>query len=314
MDTTQHNTQSLATVITKKASVQTYYTIRLLVDRDLIPDAYRAYGYFRWVDDVLDEGTGTKAEKLAFVKRQRSLLDSCYQGEIPADLYPEEYILVDLVRNDMGETSGLKSYLTNMMAVMVFDAERRGDIISQGELSEYANALAVAVTDAMHYFIGHDSPAPITDNRYLAVTAAHVTHMLRDARDDLQVGYFNIPLEYLEQHNITQDDIDSPAYRRWVCSRVQLARNYFQSGREYLAQVKNLRCRLAGFAYTTRFEWMLRTIEKENFCLRSSYPERKSLGVTIWMVWNTLISMLPSFRMKPDSQDLAVQVVRINEP
>ena len=46
--------QSLAARITQNASKQTYYTIRLLVDRDLVPDAYRAYAYFRWVDDVLD--------------------------------------------------------------------------------------------------------------------------------------------------------------------------------------------------------------------------------------------------------------------
>ena len=43
-----------AASITKAASKQTYYTIRFLVDRDRVDDAYRAYGYFRWVDDVLD--------------------------------------------------------------------------------------------------------------------------------------------------------------------------------------------------------------------------------------------------------------------
>jgi hypothetical protein len=37
--------QSLAAVITKKASKQTYYTIRFFVDRQRVDDAYRAYGY-----------------------------------------------------------------------------------------------------------------------------------------------------------------------------------------------------------------------------------------------------------------------------
>ena len=44
----------LAASITKAASQQTYYTIRFLADRELVPDAYRAYAYFRWVDDALD--------------------------------------------------------------------------------------------------------------------------------------------------------------------------------------------------------------------------------------------------------------------
>jgi hypothetical protein len=45
---------NLASSITKAGSYQTYYTIRFLVDRERVDDAYRAYAYFRWVDDVLD--------------------------------------------------------------------------------------------------------------------------------------------------------------------------------------------------------------------------------------------------------------------
>ncbi len=48
-----------ASIITKAASKQTYYTIRFLVDRARLEDAYRAYAYFRWVDDVLDAGSGS---------------------------------------------------------------------------------------------------------------------------------------------------------------------------------------------------------------------------------------------------------------
>jgi hypothetical protein len=43
----------LASSITKAASKQTYYTIRYLVDRERVEDAYRTYGYFRWMDDIL---------------------------------------------------------------------------------------------------------------------------------------------------------------------------------------------------------------------------------------------------------------------
>ena len=158
------NSQSLATEITKAASKQTYYTIRLFADRDRVADAYRAYGYFRWVDDVLDAETGIKSEKMAFFNRQKSLLAACYRDEIPDDLCAEEWMLVDLVGNDCEKNSGLQSYLCNMMAVMEFDAERRGRIISQAELSGYSRALAVAVTEALYYFIGHDD-APLATRR-----------------------------------------------------------------------------------------------------------------------------------------------------
>ena len=38
---------ALAQSITRAGSKQTYYTARLLVDRELVSDFYRAYAYFR---------------------------------------------------------------------------------------------------------------------------------------------------------------------------------------------------------------------------------------------------------------------------
>ena len=313
MDRTPDTSGALAAEITKLASKQTYYTIRFFVDRGRIDDAYRAYGYFRWVDDVLDAETGSRSEKIAFVSRQKSLLEACYRGEIPGDLSDEERMLVDLVRHDAEKNSGLKSYLRNMMAVMVFDAERRGQVVSQAELSAYSRALAVAVTEVLYYFIGHDDPPPSHAARYLAVTAAHITHMLRDAIEDIEAGYFNTPREYLQARGISPQDVESRAYREWVCGRVKLARLYFKAGRQATAQVRNLRCRLAGYAYTARFEWMLRAIERDNFCLRAEYPERKSLRAGFWMAWSTLTSMLSSPRIKFQPQALALQPVQIEE-
>ncbi|HXV98896.1 MAG TPA: hypothetical protein VEC93_10780, partial [Anaerolineae bacterium] len=43
--------QMLAASMTRAASKRTYYIVRFLVDRERVPEAYRAYAYFRWVDD-----------------------------------------------------------------------------------------------------------------------------------------------------------------------------------------------------------------------------------------------------------------------
>lgn len=56
--------------ITKEASKQAYYTIRLLVDHDRTLAAYRSYAYFRWVDDWLDQPTSERTERLDFITRQ----------------------------------------------------------------------------------------------------------------------------------------------------------------------------------------------------------------------------------------------------
>jgi phytoene/squalene synthetase len=314
---------TLACSITKGASKQTYYTIRFLVDRDRVADAYRAYAYFRWVDDTLDADSALPKEhrdgvsgvapqrhevdtcpggqcqgaraRVDFLERQKSLLEKCYRSETMQDATLEEQLLIELVQSDQEKNSGLQSYLRNMMQVMEFDAKRRGRLISQAELNVYTQWLATAVTEALHYFIGNKRYSPHNETRYLAVTGAHIVHMLRDTVDDVQAGYYNIPREVLESNHIEPQDIQSKAYRAWVQSRVQLARKCFQTGRAYFARVQEPRCRLAGFAYMARFEWLLEAIEREHYFLRPEYSERKSPGTGLRMGLSTL-SALAHFR------------------
>ena len=323
---------TLAPFITKAASQQTYYTIRFLADRERVADAYRAYAYFRWVDDTLDTGdfalptlalgvsagestgtadSGVEAQKrIAFLERQKSLLEKGYRGSFPRDMTLEETMLIELVSHDHEKNSGLQSYLRNMMQVMDFDAKRRGRLISQAELNDYTRWLASAVTEAMHYFIGHDNYTPRYETRYLAVTGAHITHMLRDTFDDVQAGYYNIPREVLEAGSMQPQDIQNKAYRTWVQSRVELARECFKAGREYLARVENLRCRLAGFAYTARFEWLLDTIEREGYSLRPAYNERKSFGTGLQMGLMTLSALIDWRGTETLSQPVISQLLR----
>lgn len=290
MNREQEADYTLAASITRAASKQTYYTIRFLVDRDRVVDAYRAYAYFRWVDDTLDLSNISLAERLAFVERQQTLM----QGRWVCDLMPEERLLMDLIQNRPEPNSGLQLYLQNMMAVMAFDAERRGRLISQQALDDYTRYLATAVTEAMHYFIGHDGYAPCDATRYLAVTGAHITHMLRDTLEDIEAGYFNISNEFVEAHGIDPCEVESELFREWVKCRVQLARECFAAGREYLVRVESWRCRMAGYAYIMRFEVVLDAIEKDGYRLRRDYPERKSLRAAMQMIGAAVFGSLRS--------------------
>lgn len=300
---------NLAESITKNASSQTYYTIHFLVDSGRIDNAYRAYGYFRWVDDTLDGGSLSAFERSGFLERQKSLLEKCYQGTHLSDSTAEEDMLIELVQQDKEKDSGLQTYLRNMMRVMDFDARRRGRLVSQFELNEYTRWLASAVTEAMHYFIGNRSYSPRDETRYLAVTAAHITHMLRDTFDDLQAGYYNIPREALGSDRMLPKYLYSKACREWVRARVRLARSYFRAGRAYLSRVENLRCRLAGYAYTARFEWLLDTFEQEDYFLRPEYSERKSFQTGLRMGLSTL-SALIGFREEKGLQPGVPQPLR----
>lgn len=291
---------SLASRLTKAASKQTYYTIRFLVDRPRREAAYRAYAYFRWVDDVLDaEGPRGAAsavvgrlERQRFLDRQRTLLDRTLRREAPRDIDPHEAMLVELVRNAGFTDRGLEAYLRHMMLVMDFDVRRRGRIVSQADLDDYTRWLAIAVTEAMHHFIGHGAAAPQDETRYLAVSGAHILHMLRDTYADARAGYLNVPRELLEAQSIGPEDFQSDAYRAWVGSRVQVARACLDAGVAYFGRVQNARHRLAGLAYMARFEWLIETLEREDFRLRPQYSERTSLAIGLRMSWHVISWMV----------------------
>jgi len=181
---------SLAESITRKASTQTYYTIRLLTDRPLVGGAYRAYAYFRWVDDILDLKLQSKEERHAFLRRQQMIVDRSYRGEWPGNLRPEEELVADLIACDTNAESGLHACINQMMAVMAFDAGRKGRLISQLELDIYTLRLSMAVTEALHYFIGHDCASPPERKSRRAVLkmgAAVISQGLRSPEEERQV-------------------------------------------------------------------------------------------------------------------------------
>lgn len=278
-------TASLARSITRASSKQTYYTALLMVDKALTNDFYQGYAYFRWADDVVDVSSQSRDDGISFIRRQSELIERLYRNSRPDDLTPEEEMVADLICHDEEENSGLQSFIRNLLAVLEFDACRKGRLITQQELTSYSNRLGKSVTDGLQYFIGKGHPYPAADNRYLAATAAHITHMLRDMVPDTADGYINIPREYLEGHSIGPEDVDSPPFRAWVRGRVEQARQYFREGKRYLDQLDVLRCKIVGYWYCARFDGVLDVIERDGYVLRTVYNERRRLSSWLKMAW-----------------------------
>ncbi len=302
---------ALAKQITRDASKQTYYTIKLLADRSYAGAAFHAYAYFRWVDDILDDQLATQTERLVFLQRQQMIVEQCTRGASPADLCPEEQLVSELIGSDPRQESGIALYIKQMMAVMAFDVDRKGRLISAVELDNYTRCLATAVSEALHYCIGHDDYAPQSEARIYAVSAAHITHMLRDAIEDTANGYYNVPRDYLQQHGISAQDVAAPAYRAWVKSRVQLARDLFRKGRAHIAQVENVRCRLAGYAYIARFEVVLDSIEADGYRLRDAYPERKGKRALVKMAVSAFSQVFDPFPGQPARSTSGSRIIKV---
>lgn len=282
------NTAIQSRKITWTSSKQTYFTARAVVDRELVDDFYRAYAYFRWADDIIDVFTQTNKERINFIKRQKELIDTLYSDGQPAELEKEEKILADLIRNDRSKNSGLQSFIRNMFAVISFDAYRKGNLVSQEEITNYIEILGKSVTNGLQYFIGNGHPYPDSKNRYLAAKAAHITHLLRDMTIDIADGFINIPREYVIAEGINLKEIDSSRLRNWVIDQVKQARMWFSEGKLYLDSLEVLRCKIAGYWYCARFEIVLDTIERDDYIVRSTYKERRSLINWFKFIWLTI--------------------------
>ncbi len=281
----KNSNANMARRITKANSKQSYYTARLLVDKDLEDDCYRAYAYFRWVDDVIDVQFTTTEERIAFIQRQKELVACLYRCETFGDLTPEEDMVAHLICHDRCENSRLQSFIHNFLTVLEFDAQRRGRLISGDELDWYSSCLGRSVTDALQYFIRNGHKYPEAEHRCLAAIAAHITHMLRDFQDDISEGYINIPIEYLKANGISVAALREDQLRDWVYERVTLARQYFRIGKRYLDSLDVLRCKIAGYWYCTRFEVILDCIERDNFVLRRKYNESYKPRTFMLMAW-----------------------------
>ena len=284
------HTAKLAKSITKKASKQTYYTARYMVDRNLVDDFFRAYAYFRWMDDMIDETLESQKERFSFIKRQRELIDALYQKQTPNSLNTYEEIVAVLIEHDQNANSKLQSFIRNMFAIVEFDAYRKGQIITEEQLEWYTNCVAKSTTDGLQYFIGNDHEYPIDENQYFAAKAAHIVHLLRDTVEDLQNGFINIPKEHIELHGIDISQMESPAFRAWVRERTAKAREYFIKGKQYLETLSVYRCKTVGLWYCARFEPILNQIENENYILKSSYEEKGKSSKLLKMARLTMVA------------------------
>jgi phytoene/squalene synthetase len=278
-------TATLARSITQTSSKQTYYTIRLLADKHLVDDCYRAYAYFRWADDIVDVSCRSSDERVSFIGQQRKLIDRLYTGQRPDGLTAEEEMVADLIGHDEAESSGLKSFIYNFLDVIEFDAHRQGRLISQEELTWYSNRVGTAVTDCVLHFVGHGHPYPDSESRFLGPIGAHVAHMLRDMLPDAAVGFVNIPREYLEANDIAPQDVTSEPYRAWVRGRVEQAREYFREGQRFFDHLALLRRKIVGYWYCARFEGLLNAIERDGYVLRPAYEERRRPSSLLQFAW-----------------------------
>jgi phytoene/squalene synthetase len=277
----------LARRMTWRGSKQSFLVGQFLVDRKLRNDFFRAYAYFRWIDDMIDEVIPTRRGRIEFIDRQSELIRSIYSNQEIKIENEEEEILLDLIKNDKSTHNGLKSFIEKMFSIIEFDTLRKDSVIREEELDLYNKMLGISVVDGLQYFIGHQHLYSASANRYEAAIAAHKTHLLRDMKKDFKNGFYNIPLEIIGKDHSLDLDILQYIHRDWIKEQVEEARQGFQIGKQYIENMQVLRCKIAAILYSFRFKIILDKIEKDGFILREKYYEFRKPITWIKMIFST---------------------------
>src|ERR1700749_4889470 len=215
-----------AKAVQKKASTSSFYIAMRLMPAEERDAMFAIYAFCRKVDDIADDGVGTRAERHEKLEQWREDLRALYAG-IAA---PQVRFLAPAVAH-----YGLR--LEDFLAVLDgMDMDVAEDIVAPdlGTLDLYCDRVASAVGRLSIKVFGMEEEPGFRLAPHLG-RALKLTNILRDIDEDAAVGRLYLPREYLFEMEcaraldprwiIAQPQIDT------VCRKVAaLAHSHYDAG------------------------------------------------------------------------------------
>lgn len=228
--------------------------VRLYCRRQARSIPLRIYGYFRWLDDRVDDPGLAAPEKTALVAAERRRIRALYAAPDPADP------LDPVVRYDLGRAGRLREWFDRMLDVFEFDARRTGQYVDRPQIMEYSQNLSEVYTRFLVEFLepryGYEPP----DARL--AHACHLLHMLRDHAVDRGLGYYNIGRDEAERYGFQPGDVGGEGLRRWLGERLDLIDDCLRAGWRRIRRKRSLRIKLIVHLYCCRYRPMLRRLRR----------------------------------------------------
>ncbi len=268
-----------AKAVKKKASGSSFYVAMRLMPAEERDAMFAIYAFCRKVDDIADDGVGTRAERHHKLDQWRHDLQALYAGTAS----PLVRFLAPAVAH---YRLRLEDFLTVLDGMEMDVAE---DIVAPdlATLDLYCDRVASAVGRLSIKVFGMEEGPGFELAHHLG-RALQLTNILRDIDEDAAVGRLYLPREYLEQMDccrqmdpqaiVAQPQIDA------VCRRVAaLAHHHYDEAQRILAARPKGRIktpRLMGAVYAE----VLRQSEARGFAAprqRVSLPKSKLLSLVL---------------------------------
>ena len=268
-----------AKAVKKKASGSSFYIAMRLMPAEERDAMFAIYAFCRKVDDIADDGVGTRAERHEKLEQWRGDLKKLYAGTVA----PQVRFLAPAVTR-----YGLR--LEDFLAVLDgMDMDVAEDIVAPdlATLDLYCDRVASAVGRLSIKVFGMEDGPGFELAHHLG-RALQLTNILRDIDEDAGVGRLYLPREYLQEMDccrqmdpaaiIAQPKIDA------VCRRVAArAHEHYDAAQRILAAKPRGRIktpRLMGAVYSE----ILRASEAQGFApprRRISLPKSRLLSLVL---------------------------------
>jgi phytoene synthase len=268
-----------AKAVKKKASGSSFYIAMRLMPAEERDAMFAIYAFCRKVDDIADDGVGTRAERHEKLQQWRADLRGLYAGTIP----PQVRFLAPAVAQYGLRLEDFLSVLDGM------DMDVAEDIVAPdlATLDLYCDRVASAVGRLSIKVFGMEEGPGFELAHHLG-RALQLTNILRDIDEDAAIGRLYLPREYLEALDCCRqmDPVTIVAQPRIdaVCHRVaKLAHHHYDEAQRILSARPRGRIktpRLMGAVYSE----ILRASEAQGFAPprhRVSLPKSRLLSLVL---------------------------------
>jgi len=215
----------------KKVAGSSFYSAMRLMPKAERDAMFAIYAFCRAVDDIADDGEGTRPERAERLAEWRRDLDALYKDGAPA----LSAFLAPYVRSYQLQQEDFLAVIDGME--MDVDRDIRAPDLATLDL--YCERVASAVGRLSTKVFGMDDGPGFELAHHLG-RALQLTNILRDVDEDASIGRLYLPREYLTQAGITTDEpmaaINTPAVDQACRAVARDAHKHYQASAAVLAK------------------------------------------------------------------------------
>lgn len=249
-----------------KQYAKSFYFSSFMLPKQKRYAAYAVYAFCRYADNIVDLFSGTDANEVNLqLQDLKDDLDKAYDGKI---ICPKnECAFTETVRKYQIPK---KYFLELIDGVMMDNTKKR--IQNETELDEYCYKVASVIGIIMCYIFGYAEedafPYAVAMGK-----AMQLTNILRDIKEDYEMGRIYIPQTSLDKFNYTEEDIKNNVINDNFISLMKYyvdeARREYEKGKVGMPYLSNDGSRTTAQLMMKTYAGILDKIEMKNYDIYS---------------------------------------------